>query len=100
MRRNPRRVRYWHSETGSTIATPARPPPTSSDPPPAPLPPPRAHDPGPANDAANLIAARSPISVSVALEAVRRAAKLDTLEDVLRQEYRPSSGPPRPPALA
>jgi enoyl-CoA hydratase len=50
----------------------------------------RGHDAGPANDDANLIATRSPISVSVALEAVRRAAKLDTLEDVLRQEYRTS----------
>ena len=50
----------------------------------------RGHDAGPANDAANLIATRSPISVSVALEAIRRAAKLDTLEDVLRQEYRTS----------
>jgi enoyl-CoA hydratase/carnithine racemase len=52
----------------------------------------RGHDAGPANDAANLIATRSPISVSVALEAIRRAAKLDTLEDVLRQEYRTSCG--------
>jgi enoyl-CoA hydratase len=52
----------------------------------------RGHDAGPANDAANLIATRSPISVSVALEAVRRAAKLDNLEDVLRQEYRTSCG--------
>jgi enoyl-CoA hydratase len=52
----------------------------------------RGHDAGPANDAANLIATRSPISVSVALEAVRRAGKLDTLEDVLRQEYRTSCG--------
>ena len=52
----------------------------------------RGHDDGPANDAANLIATRSPIAVSVALEAVRRAAKLDTLEDVLRQEYRTSCG--------
>jgi enoyl-CoA hydratase len=52
----------------------------------------RGHDAGPANDAADLIASRSPISVSVALEAVRRAAKLDTLEDVLRQEYRTSCG--------
>jgi enoyl-CoA hydratase len=52
----------------------------------------RAHDGGPANDAANLIMTRSPVSVSVALEAVRRAAKLDTLEDVLRQEYRTSCG--------
>jgi enoyl-CoA hydratase len=52
----------------------------------------RGHDAGPANDAGNLIASRSPISVSVALEAVRRAGKLDTLEDVLRQEYRTSCG--------
>ena len=52
----------------------------------------RGHDAGPANDAANLITTRSPVSVSVALEAVRRAAKLDTLEDVLRQEYRTSLG--------
>jgi enoyl-CoA hydratase len=52
----------------------------------------RGHDVGPANDAANFIATRSPISASVALEAVRRAAKLDTLEDVLRQEYRTSCG--------
>jgi enoyl-CoA hydratase len=52
----------------------------------------RGHDAGPANDAANLIASRSPISVSVALEAIRRAAKLDTLEDVLRQEYRTTCG--------
>ena len=52
----------------------------------------RGHDAGPANDAANLIASRSPVSVSVALEALRRAAKLDTLEDVLRQEYRTSVG--------
>jgi enoyl-CoA hydratase len=43
-------------------------------------------------DAADLIMTRSPVSVSVALEAVRRAAKLDTLEDVLRQEYRTSCG--------
>jgi enoyl-CoA hydratase len=52
----------------------------------------RAHDAGPADEAANLIMTRSPVSVSVALEAVRRAAKLDTLEDVLRQEYRTSCG--------
>ncbi len=50
----------------------------------------RAHEEGQANDAADLIATRSPISLSVALEAVRRAAKLETLEDVLRQEYRTS----------
>jgi enoyl-CoA hydratase len=52
----------------------------------------RGHDAGPANDAANLIATRSPISVSVALEAIRRAADLEALEDVLRQEYRTSCG--------
>jgi enoyl-CoA hydratase len=52
----------------------------------------RGHDAGPANEAADLIMTRSPVSVSVALEAVRRAAKLDTLEDVLRQEYRTSRG--------
>ncbi len=51
----------------------------------------RGHDAGPANDAANLIATRSPIALSVALEAVRRAAKLETLKDVLVQDYRVSS---------
>jgi len=51
----------------------------------------RGHDADPANDAANLIATRSPIALSVTLEAVRRAAKLDTLEDVLAQDYRVSS---------
>jgi enoyl-CoA hydratase len=50
----------------------------------------RGHDAGPANDAANLIATRSPVALSVTLEAVRRAAKLDTLEDVLAQDYRVS----------
>ncbi len=45
---------------------------------------------GPADDAANLIATRSPIALAVTLEAVRRAAALDTLEDVLRQEFRTS----------
>jgi enoyl-CoA hydratase len=50
----------------------------------------RGHDAGPAIDAANLIATRSPIALAVTLEAVRRAAKLDTLEDVLRQEFRTS----------
>jgi enoyl-CoA hydratase len=50
----------------------------------------RGHDAGPANDAANLIATRSPISVCVTLEAIRRAANLKSLEDVLRQEYRTS----------
>ncbi len=51
----------------------------------------REHDAGPANDAATLIASRSPIALSVALEALRRAAKLETLEDVLTQDYRVSS---------
>jgi enoyl-CoA hydratase len=56
----------------------------------------RGHDAGTAAvDAADLIAGRSPISVSVALQAIRRAAKLDTLEDVLRQEYRTSCGASR-----
>jgi len=55
----------------------------------------RGHDAGPANDAANLIASRSPISVSVTLEGVRRAAKMETLEDVLTQDYRMSSASSR-----
>jgi enoyl-CoA hydratase len=51
----------------------------------------RAHTGDPAAaEAADLIATRSPICLSVALQAVRRAAKLQTLEDVLRQEYRTS----------
>ena len=50
----------------------------------------RGHDAGPANDAANLIASRSPIALAVTCEAVRRAGKLATLEDVLRKEYRTS----------
>ncbi|WP_122444258.1 enoyl-CoA hydratase/isomerase family protein [Mycobacterium attenuatum] len=44
-----------------------------------------------ANDAAELIATRSPIALSVTLEAVRRAATMETLEDVLVQDYRVSS---------
>ncbi len=58
----------------------------------------RGHDAGAGTgpqDAANLIATRSPIAVSVALEAIRRAAKLDTLEDVLVQDYRVSSASAR-----
>jgi enoyl-CoA hydratase len=51
----------------------------------------REHDAAAAQDAADVIASRSPIAVSVALEAVRRAAKLETLEDVLIQDYRVSS---------
>ena len=58
----------------------------------------RGHGAGPAGhiggtaaeDAANLIETRSPVSLAVTLEAVRRAAKLETLEDVLQQEYRTS----------
>ncbi len=50
----------------------------------------RGHDAGPANEAAGLIAGRSPVALSVTLESVRRAAKLSTLEDVLAQEYRVS----------
>jgi enoyl-CoA hydratase len=51
----------------------------------------RGHGSAAADAAANLIATRSPIALSVTLEAVRRAAKLDTLEDVLTQDYRVSS---------
>ena len=50
----------------------------------------RGHDAGPADDAANVIAGRSPIALAVTLQSVRRAAELDTLEDVLVQEYRAS----------
>ncbi|MBS4729225.1 enoyl-CoA hydratase/isomerase family protein [Mycobacterium sp. SM1] len=50
----------------------------------------RRHRARAAHEAADLIASRSPIALSVTLAAVRRAAKLDTLEDVLRQEYRVS----------
>jgi transketolase len=67
----------------------------------------RAHGSGPAEDAANLIAGRSPIAVAVTMAAVRRAATLDTLEDVLRQEFRTActalrsrSGPPTHSASA
>lgn len=50
----------------------------------------RSHASGPANDAADLIATRSPIALAVTLAAIRRAAKLDTLEAVLVEEYRTS----------
>src|ERR1700759_3913960 len=50
----------------------------------------RGHDAGPANDAANVIATRSPIALSVTLASVRRAAELSTLEDGLTQESRVS----------
>ncbi|OBH05050.1 3-hydroxyisobutyryl-CoA hydrolase [Mycobacterium sp. E2699] len=55
----------------------------------------RGHDAGPANDAANVIATRSPIAVSVAFEGLRRAAKMETLEEVLTQDYRMSSAASR-----
>ncbi|RFD26446.1 3-hydroxyisobutyryl-CoA hydrolase [Mycobacterium uberis] len=51
----------------------------------------RSHDAEPAEDAATLITSRSPVALSVTLQAVRRAAKLETLEDVLTQDYRVSS---------
>jgi enoyl-CoA hydratase len=50
----------------------------------------RGHAAGPANDAADIIGGRSPIALAVTLESVRRATKLDSLEDVLVQEYRVS----------
>ena len=50
----------------------------------------RGHDAAPAGDAADLIATRSPIALAVTLEAVRRAADLDSLKDVLALEYRTS----------
>ncbi len=50
----------------------------------------QGHDASPAHDAANLIMSRSPIALAVTLASVRRAAKLNTLEDVLVQEYRVS----------
>ena len=50
----------------------------------------RGHDAGPANEAVDQIATRSPIALAVTLAAVRRAADLDSLESVLHQEYRTS----------
>jgi enoyl-CoA hydratase len=50
----------------------------------------RAYPGVPSNDAGDLIDSRSPMALAVTLEAVRRAAKLDNLEDVLSQEYRVS----------
>ncbi len=43
-------------------------------------------------EAADQIAARSPIALAVALEAVRRAGRLQSLKDALRQEFRTSCG--------
>src|ERR1700739_943239 len=57
----------------------------------------RRHEATAATDAAQMIATRSPVALAVTLRAVRKAAQLDTLEDVLRQEYRGScAGLPRP----
>ncbi len=50
----------------------------------------RGHGSEQANDAADLMATRSPIALAVTLAAVRRAASLDTLEAVLVEEYRTS----------
>lgn len=50
----------------------------------------RGHRADEATAAAALIDTRSPIALAVTLEAVRRAAKLGTLEDALIQEYRVS----------
>ncbi|CAN5482716.1 enoyl-CoA hydratase/isomerase family protein [soil metagenome] len=50
----------------------------------------RGHASGPANDAADVLAGRSPIAVAVTREAIRRAADHDTLEQTLIQEYRVS----------
>lgn len=50
----------------------------------------RGHEDGAAHAAADIIATRSPIALSVTLESVRRAAALDTLEDTLVQEFRVS----------
>ena len=48
----------------------------------------RTHPDPAAHAAAELIAGRSPIALSVALAAIRRAATLDSLPQVLVQEYR------------
>ncbi len=50
----------------------------------------RSHGEEAANGAADLIATRSPIALAVTLAAVRRAATLPSLDDVLIQEYRVS----------
>ncbi|MGL4304598.1 MAG: enoyl-CoA hydratase/isomerase family protein [Mycobacteriaceae bacterium] len=44
-----------------------------------------------AQQVAKLISSKSPIAVSVTLQAIRRAKKLDSLEEVLNQEFRISS---------
>jgi enoyl-CoA hydratase len=48
------------------------------------------HGSGEAQEAATVIAGRSPISLAVTLAAIRRARTLATLEDVLVQEFRVS----------
>ncbi len=50
----------------------------------------RAHDAPEAHAAADVIQTRSPIALTVTLEAVRRAGELATLADVLVQEFRVS----------
>jgi enoyl-CoA hydratase len=50
----------------------------------------KAHEATAANDAAELVATRSPTALAVTLEAVHRAGRLEALEDVLVQEYRTS----------
>ncbi|MCV7224585.1 enoyl-CoA hydratase/isomerase family protein [Mycolicibacterium komossense] len=50
----------------------------------------RDHGSGESADAANIIEGRSPIALTVTLEAFRRARELNTLEEVLVQEYRVS----------
>jgi len=50
----------------------------------------RGHDAAPARVAADLIDTRSPIALTVTLEAVRRVAELATLEEALHQEFRVS----------
>ncbi|CAN5329494.1 enoyl-CoA hydratase/isomerase family protein [soil metagenome] len=50
----------------------------------------RGHDCEPANDAAKVLEGRSPVSVAVTREAIRRAADHETLEETLIQEYRVS----------
>ncbi|MCX6483451.1 MAG: enoyl-CoA hydratase/isomerase family protein [Mycobacterium sp.] len=50
----------------------------------------RGLDTGPANDAADLIATRSPVALAVTLASIRRAATYTTLEETLVAEYRVS----------
>jgi enoyl-CoA hydratase len=52
----------------------------------------RGHGAEPAQAAADLISSRSPIALAVTLRALRQAAELQTLADVLRQEYRTACG--------